>query len=173
MSSNEFHDICAICHDELSGDMYTLPECSHVFHTNCIMTWFRMKKSSCPLCNNCGVNNFKDLEKVSWRDRDRAFAEYKRLRAFSRRKTAPKELQKKMNDIKKLEEKEKKIKKEFQDFKKNIPPDNLTVKQIVTKYNDMRSKTYKIKWKLRKKKQLIGFSSNNIINIIIPVKQNV
>ena len=50
------------------------------------------------------VNNFKDLEKVSWRDRDRAFAEYKRLRAFSRRKTAPKELKKKMNDIKKLAE---------------------------------------------------------------------
>ena len=173
MSSNDLVDICAICHDELSGDMYTLPECSHVFHTNCIMTWFRMKKSSCPLCNNCGVNNFKDLEKVSWRDRDRAFTEYKRLRAFSRRKNAPKELKKKINDIKKLEEKEKKMKKEFQDFKNNKPSDNLSVKQIVTKYNDMRSRNCKMKWKLRRKKQLIGFSSNNIINIIIPVKQNV
>lgn len=25
-------DKCAICHEDFSGDLYTLPECSHIFH---------------------------------------------------------------------------------------------------------------------------------------------
>ena len=173
MTDNQSQDICAICHGELSGDMYTLPECSHIFHTNCIMTWFRMKKNTCPLCNNTGINSLKDMEKVPWRDREKAFQQYKKLRAFSRRKNAPKELKKKINELKKLEEKEKKIKKEFQMFKKNKPPENMSVQQIISKNRDMRYNIRKMKWKLKRKKQLIGFSSNNIINIIIPVKQNV
>merc|ERR1712166_314928 len=66
-ASEQFHhedqDICAICHEDFTGELYTLPECSHIFHTNCIMTWFRMKKTSCPLCNNNGVNSMKHMEK--------------------------------------------------------------------------------------------------------------
>jgi hypothetical protein len=30
--------------------MYTLPECSHTFHTTCIVQWFRNGYLSCPLC---------------------------------------------------------------------------------------------------------------------------
>ena len=42
---------CAIClleMDESSG--YKLPECGHRFHANCIISWFRSKHESCPLC---------------------------------------------------------------------------------------------------------------------------
>ena len=65
------------------------------------------------------------------------------------------------------------MKKEFQDFKKNKPTNDLSVKQIITKYNDMRSRNCKMKWKIRRKKQLIGFTSGCITNIIIPIKQSV
>ena len=169
--SPENQDICAICHEEFSGDLYTLPECSHVFHTNCIMTWFRMNKSTCPLCNNCGVNSLKDMEKVSWGRRNNAFIQYKRLRAFSRRKNAPKELKDKIARIKKYEDKEKKFFEDFKQFKNSKPSPDLTVNEIVKKYNNMRKKKWKIRWDLRKRKQLIGFTSNNITNIIIPVKK--
>lgn len=82
-------DICAICHEDFSGDLYTLPECSHIFHTNCIMTWFRMNHNTCPLCNNCGVNKLKDIGSVDYGIRNAAFMNYKRARAFSRKKKCP------------------------------------------------------------------------------------
>ena len=169
--SPENQDICAICHEEFSGDLYTLPECSHIFHTNCIMTWFRMNKSTCPLCNNCGVNSVKDMEKISWGRRNNAFIQYKRLRAFSRRKNAPKELKDKIARIKKYEDKEKKFFEDFKKFKNSKPDSELTVNEIIKKYNNMRRKKWKMRWDLRKKKQLIGFTSNNITNIIIPIKK--
>ena len=43
---------CAICTDVMSENSFVLAECGHRFHTNCIMTWFRTGRSSCPLCNH-------------------------------------------------------------------------------------------------------------------------
>ena len=36
-------DNCAICREKLENNTYTVPECNHKFHTNCIMTWFRTR----------------------------------------------------------------------------------------------------------------------------------
>ena len=100
-------DICAICHEDFSGDLYTLPECSHIFHTNCIMTWFRMNKSSCPLCMNCGVNSLKDMKNLDWGIRNAALMNYKRAQSFSRRKNAPESLKKQIIALRKYEDKQK------------------------------------------------------------------
>jgi hypothetical protein len=49
---------CMICKDELQcSQCYTLPECNHTYHTNCLITWFRNGDSRCPYCGNKGVNN--------------------------------------------------------------------------------------------------------------------
>jgi len=49
---------CMICKDELNcSQCYTLPECNHTYHTNCLITWFRNGDSRCPYCGNKGVNN--------------------------------------------------------------------------------------------------------------------
>ena len=165
-------DICAICHEDFSGDLYTLPECSHIFHTNCIMTWFRMDKSSCPLCNNCGVNSLKDMEKLAWGRRNAAFMNYKRARAFSRKKNAPESLKKQIIALRKYEDNQKQFMKEFQEFKNSIPED-MTVQSIITKNSKLRRKKWRLQRGIRRRKTLIGFTCPNITNIIIPVKKNI
>ena len=48
---------CIICHDTITEhNYYPLPECGHIFHTDCIVTWFRSGKHKCPLCNDMGIN---------------------------------------------------------------------------------------------------------------------
>jgi len=52
------YEECGICREELEcSQCYTLPECNHKYHTNCIITWFRNGDSRCPYCGNKGVNN--------------------------------------------------------------------------------------------------------------------
>lgn len=41
--------IC-ICDFEHGEKLRLLPDCGHVFHTECIMPWLTGKKNSCPLC---------------------------------------------------------------------------------------------------------------------------
>jgi len=46
---------CSICYSELGDDesqIYTVPGCSHKFHTNCIIPWFRASDGSCPYCRS-------------------------------------------------------------------------------------------------------------------------
>ena len=45
---------CSICLEESDMQMYTLPECNHTFHTNCILAWFRKGSKTCPLCKHSG-----------------------------------------------------------------------------------------------------------------------
>lgn len=64
-------DNCPICQEALSHEQtYELPECKHVFHTKCILEWFRTRPISvsyndldtdgkCPCCGNRGINNSK------------------------------------------------------------------------------------------------------------------
>ena len=51
---------CPICYDNLKKEQqYTIPDCKHTFHTNCIVHWFRNGYSHCPLCNHCGLGTRK------------------------------------------------------------------------------------------------------------------
>jgi len=85
-------DRCVICLEQLdSKPTYSLPECSHAFHQNCIMHWFRQGNFKCPLCNEMGALYTQRDDSMAWyRDRDK----YKMLRRFSRRKNAPAPLKK-------------------------------------------------------------------------------
>ena len=49
---------CMICKESLSQyPCYKLPECNHIYHTHCIIAWFRNGDSRCPYCGNKGVNH--------------------------------------------------------------------------------------------------------------------
>ena len=38
-------------HKNMEDNIYQIPECNHKFHSECVITWFRMGKSKCPYCN--------------------------------------------------------------------------------------------------------------------------
>jgi uncharacterized protein (UPF0335 family) len=165
-------DICSICHETLDGDIYTLPECNHKYHSNCIITWFRTGKKSCPLCNNLGINNLTQMqENTTWSMRHHAYENYKKMRAFSRKKYASKELKKMITQLKKLETKKKDIASRVKNFKKEIHPD-LTGRQVYNNINKWRREGQCLSRKIRRHKMLIGFQQN-ITNIIIPIKMEV
>jgi len=166
-------DICCICHENLESETYTLPECNHTFHTNCIMTWFRAPSGSnkCPLCNNSGINKLKDLDNLHWSERQRAEENYKKVRASSRRKDCPKHLKKMIEKLKDLEKKQKDRIAEFKEFKISKQPD-LTVSEINKKFCKFRQDKWRLYRRIRRQKALIGFQQN-VVNIIIPVKQDI
>jgi len=157
-------ELCCICHEGLVENIYTLPECNHNFHTNCICTWFRTGKTACPLCNHNGVNGPQNTPGGWWSWKDK----YKEMRKKSRKKDAPDILKKIVKDLKKYElelKNHSKINKEF----KNSLTENEKVKDIVSKYEKIRLKRHRINRKIRAKKGAIA-SLYAIEYIIIPEK---
>ena len=52
-SRNNNFDCCSICLEEFQDNeiITVLPQCLHLFHTNCIGEWLLVRKSdTCPLC---------------------------------------------------------------------------------------------------------------------------
>ena len=56
------NDICAICQHDMSDNVYTLPECNHSFHLDCIIMWWRSPREyrqdfgDCPMCRSLPTN---------------------------------------------------------------------------------------------------------------------
>jgi hypothetical protein len=92
---------CSICYSEMSepnpntpdDGTYTLPECTHRFHTACIVPWFRTD-NTCPYCRSCPEN--KSIYRSN-------HGEYTFNRRFSTRKDAPKQLKTLVNKLKQKE----------------------------------------------------------------------
>ena len=150
-------DICSICHEPLSNSeqIYTLPECSHRFHTNCIMHWFRAYNGRCPLCNNEGIN-FNENE-YDYNER-KAFINYYRMASYHcRRKDANKTILKEIKKLKTLQNKEKQQQNKYRDFKREKCDPEKTNEQVFKEIISLRSKCgWKIKNKIHSKKLFIG-----------------
>ena len=91
-ASSEF--ACVICSEECTSlDSHMLP-CGHSnFHTSCIVEWFRYGKGTCPMCRD----NTVKIVPASSAERER------RLRQFSRRKSAPDGLVRLVGKVRALE----------------------------------------------------------------------
>jgi len=48
---------CIICFESISYKKSTKLSCGHRFHTDCIISWFRQKKNTCPCCRDTGIQN--------------------------------------------------------------------------------------------------------------------
>ena len=94
-------DVCPICHDELSEDIHRLGGCDHAFHSGCIIAWMRRGNLSCPTCRGdlhdgthsslVGAIGMTVWERSSY------------LRRLSRRSSAPVELKRLVERIRKAE----------------------------------------------------------------------
>jgi hypothetical protein len=160
---------CCICQETLDEE-YALPECGHKYHANCIITWFRMGKNNCPLCNNGGINSMQQLTSTTHTHGQRitAYENYKKLRKLSRKKNASMELKNLVDRLKNWEKKNKDIIKDIKKLKtdKHI---ELTGKEVLNQYKKLRRRRWTVRYKIRRLKELIGFQQN-ITNIIIPIK---
>jgi len=166
-------DICAICHEDLEGDLYTVPECSHIFHTNCVMQWWRAGHNTCPLCNNPGVNAGDGSRgyygaAAAYHHR---WENYKRLRHHARRKVAPLPLKK---AVERLRSMEKRIKAQARKNKewRAASASGKTNREVCAEHWRRRANLWKAKRKLMNAKLALA-ASDNIVPIIIAKKVEV
>lgn len=108
IQSTYMDNICAICCEEIGceDNVYTIPECGHEYHTDCIIKWFRQSKSgsSCPYCRSEPIDqSFNSITTNSG---------YQFNRKFANRKDAPTSLKSLVLKAKKEEEK-------FKEWNKN------------------------------------------------------
>lgn len=57
--------ICAICHSQDETKNFSTLHCSHIFHSDCIIDWFRLVESNgeCPVCRHNPNNKNKNANK--------------------------------------------------------------------------------------------------------------
>ena len=55
-------DICSICRADFEDGVIQITECNHVFHEECLQTWFQ-RSNQCPLCRHeCHNREVGELE---------------------------------------------------------------------------------------------------------------
>jgi len=140
-------DVCSICLNNLNDEQtYILEACQHVFHTKCIINWFR-SSSSCPCCrDNTLVSN--NIPGYMLRER------YKELRKISRKTNAPKDLKNLVKRLNNIEIKHKEKNNEYREFRKEN-------KEILNMENKLRRERYSLGFKERKMQKLIGIYNSN------------
>ena len=175
-------DECMICKESLNDyPCYCLPECNHKYHTHCLISWFRNGDSRCPYCGNNGINN-KPENKISRRrrrsrcrkvltDNEKQFIlDLKKFVNLKKNKDNPQNIiiLKKLDDIKKLEIKFNDLKKNYQEYKKNLKTESVnyeTTRKTLRKY---KTDIYNLKFKIRDKElNLVDY--NYVIPLIVPI----
>ena len=165
IDNNNNADICLICHDDLNScQKYSLPECNHEYHTDCIIQWFRTGNSNCPYCNSKSENDCNDSE--CYYDRRKIIdSSYKMIKTFSKKEEAPKILKSKIKSIEKILDQIKDIKNDLILIKN----EEGTLKDLQKKNSQYRSKLWAKNRLLYTKKNML-VSIVNIVPIIIPKK---
>jgi hypothetical protein len=173
------NEMCVICQENLGNTQtYTLPECKHVFHTNCIVTWFRHRPSSncefhpdgaCPCCSNRGINYISKAPRY-W-NRSATSCEFnksrlKLMREEEKKPTCPKELKRLFNRLRQEKVDLVNLKSEYQDYKQQIKETNVNFLEAKNKMSNYRNSQWK-------KQRIITSLTDTIIyfpiiNIIIP-----
>ena len=88
IDKNNNLDVCLICHDDInSSQNYKLPECNHIYHTDCIIQWFRIGNTNCPYCNSKSENNLHDNNNNDYYYRKEIVeSSYRTIKSFSKKK---------------------------------------------------------------------------------------
>ena len=167
---------CTICQEEFSEideicgtSTYKLDECGHKFHTKCIINWFRQGNKNCPNCGDCGLSCRRGTRRGythNWGWTGPEIRErFTTLRAYSKRKDAPKKLKKKIEKIAKMEEDYKEYLKIDRE-ERNKKLENITLKDAIKLRGQLRNKKYIMEKKIIDAKRRV--TAWPIIPIIIP-----
>jgi len=158
-------DICAICHENLEDNIYKIPECNHKFHSECVITWFRMGKSKCPYCNTEFAHKKKSTPPRHIFRRNLICEEYKDIYNYSRRKNANPKIKK---QVKKITDLNKSLTEMSKKFNKMIKSDK-SYKEVIKYKRKYRDKKWRLKRKIYSLKRKV-VSYVNIIPIIVQKK---
>lgn len=83
-------EICAICNNETDDTTkYILPECGHVFHTNCLIPWLCVNYGRCSECERHAQALYEERRNKS---RIPRYRDFKYASSQARRKNAPREI---------------------------------------------------------------------------------
>lgn len=155
-------DVCAICKTnyEEDGNTYTIPECSHMFHSDCILQWFRSGSNTCPYCRSVPQGD-DDRYNISRYDME---SRYKFNRAFARRKNAPKNLVSMVKKIKKFETNQRERRRLLREW--NQSDEGKEFVRLRKTYRKLRNHSWS-QW--RRKRQLKSQISNYpIVPAVVP-----
>lgn len=168
---------CIICKEPLNiEDTYTLPECCHVYHTNCIVTWFRNGNCNCPHCGNKGINNYQN-NRTFYRRFNKRNPKYNDLKKYAYSKNKLKEneektrekLKKSFEKIKNMEDNIKKIKEELSEFKKSLKHKEVNYNECRKTLTNYRTRIWNSETNLYKSMKKL-LDENYIVPLIIPNK---
>ena len=132
--------MCVICctdEDFENENTSTTLECGHTFHTECIINWFRIGNSNCPICRN--DPNPKQVTKSPWG----RYYEIKR-----KRKNVPSNILNKFKRVESWEEKEKEAKEEIKKMKKVYAPMFKKYRNLQYRAAQCRAKQTNIKYQI-------------------------
>ena len=148
-SSNS--NCCSICLEAIPDNHYELP-CKHVFHVDCIISWFRSENSSgeCPLCRSIPTPGSGIY--VSHYDLQSRINEARRM---ARRKDCPEILKRPYAKIQKITKEIKDTRNELRTAMNTTCGDS-TMKDIVSKYRKLRSKVNRLEWKKMRANRNLG-----------------
>ena len=151
-------NLCSICLENIEDteDSYSLPECDHNFHTDCIVTWFRVGNDKCPLCSNTGINNNYNFSETK--------SLYRTASEHARSKESSKEIKKVYEQIRKKKEQLKTIRQQMKELRSNE-----IYREINKKVVQLRRRKWRVDFSLRRTKQLLC-SMIPIKKIIIATK---
>lgn len=58
---------CPICFQKIAMSNATTLSCGHSYHSDCIVSWFRQKKTTCPCCRDDG-SAARECKKETWEE---------------------------------------------------------------------------------------------------------
>jgi len=143
---NESHqnsdDNCSICLQKLNTTPNTcLSPCKHSFHTECIIKWFRAGSPRCPLCNDTSTQIPRGIGE-----------RYKLVRAYARRKNAPKRLKKYVDKLKKTEL----VMKDIHHKIRELYKESGVFSELLKKQRKLRARLRVLRCRERRYRRLLG-----------------
>ena len=165
---------CLICKEDITiSQNYKLPECNHVFHTHCIVSWFRNGDSKCPYCGNKGINyidnnylSSRNSPLLSWRRSRINNYKISQLKSYVKKTNSPLFL---IKELKKLNSANKVLKlrnNELKAFNEKIKTDEMLYSKAIKEKNRLRNNKRMAENTILKIKQSI--CDLHIVPIIIP-----